>query len=161
MVKPFDIVSAPYTDLTGNIKTFNDGTIQRGLFLVLTNDMQGNVLACKVTSQYSKFINKYCYTLKKETNSFLQTDSFIQFDKWHTLNYNECKFIGSIPNSLRLELLRQFDNIVREIDNTLKDNIYIPYVSPNTNRLTYLLEKEKHTALDKAEILELYQLKRG
>ena len=75
MVKPFDIVSAPYTDLTGNIKTFNDGTIQRGLFLVLTNDMQGNVLACKVTSQYSKFINKYCYTLKKETNSFLQTDS--------------------------------------------------------------------------------------
>lgn len=164
MIKPYDIVSAPYTDLTGDIKKFKDGTTQRGLFLVLTNDMQGNVLACKITSQYSKYINKYCYTLTKETNSFLQADSFIQLDKWHTLNYNECKYIGSVPNSLRLGLLKQFDIIIRYIDDGLKNNIHTPpdrtYVSPNTSRLNYLLEKEKCTALDKSEILELYRLRR-
>lgn len=161
-MKPFDIVSAPYTDLNGETKRFATGEVQKGLFLVISNDMQGNVLACKITSQYNKFITKYCYTLTKSTHEFLQADSYVQLNKWHTLDVNKCKYIGSVLNSLRLGLLKQYDIIIRDLDIGLKDNIHMlpttpsNYVSPN--RLQILLAKERLTP---QEVLELYELKGG
>ena len=62
-LRPFMIVSAPYVDLEGNIKRFPSGDIQRALFMVARVDEDDNVLAFKITSQDSKFINEYTYIM--------------------------------------------------------------------------------------------------
>lgn len=141
-IKPFSIVSAPYTDLKGNVKTFENGTTQRGLFLVLRADDSSNVLAVKITSQYNKFINEFCYTIRQSSHPFLRSDSFVQFDKWHTLDAAECIILGQVSPTLRMALLRKFEAITYEIGNCLKDNISFSnmghsYVSPNVRRDSY------------------------
>ena len=133
-IKPFMIVSAPYTDLKGQPKTFDSGILQRGLFLVARVDSDGNVIAFKITSQKNKFINEYTYLISSRTHAFLRTDSYVQFDKWHTLALSECMIVGSVVPSLRMALLRKFDLITREIDKGLKDNMSwetLSYCSPN------------------------------
>ena len=132
-LRPFMIVSAPYVDLEGNIKTFSNGVTQRGLFLVARADDDGNVLAFKITSQYSKFINEYTYTLSVRTHPFLRADSFVQFDKWHTLMATECVILGQVAPSLRMALLRKFDSIMREVDNCLKNYMSWEAVNPTTS----------------------------
>lgn len=138
-IRPFSVVSAPYTDLKGNIKTFDSGVAQRGLFLVLRADLDGTVLAVKITSQRNRFINDYCYTMRQSSHMFLRCDSYVQFDKWHTLDGNECVVLGQASPTLRMALLRKFDLITNEISNCLKDNISVvnvgqPYISPNVER---------------------------
>lgn len=129
-VKPFMVVSAPYTDLEGKLKRFPNGDVQRGLFMVARADDEGNVLAFKITSQYSKHINDFCYVLAYKTHPFLRTDSFVQLDKWHTLDVNECDILGVISPSLRMAILRKYDAITREIDKCLKDNMSWEVISP-------------------------------
>ena len=139
---PFTVVSAPYVDLEGQIKTFADGTPQRGLFMIARVDDDGNVLAFKITSQRSKFINEYTYLINSYTHPFLKADSYVQLDKWHTLRSSECFVIGIINPSLRMALLRRFDAITREVDKCLKDNMSWHnsrprYVSPNVKEEVY------------------------
>lgn len=133
-IKPFMIVSAPYVDLKGQLKTFDNGVLQRGLFLVARVDDNDNVIAFKITSQKSKFINEYTYLISARTHQFLRTDSYVQFDKWHTLALSECMIVGSIRPSLRMALLRKYDLITREVDRCLKDAMpweSVNYHSPN------------------------------
>ena len=133
-LRPFMIVSAPYVDLEGNIKTFNNGDTQKGLFMVARVDENNNVLAFKITSQRSKFINDFTYLISFRSHPFLRTDSFVQLDKWHTLAASECSIIGAIIPSLRMAILRKFDLIMRTVDNCLKNNMSwedTRYVSPN------------------------------
>lgn len=146
-VRPFMIVSAPYVDLEGNIKRFPNGTIQRGLFMVARVDGNHNVLAFKLTSQVSKFINEYTYRISAKSHPFLKTDSFIQLDKWHTLSLSECSIVGVIKPSLRMAILRRFDSLVRDVDTCLKDNMpwdelaSREYHSPNERTYAYKYNK--------------------
>ena len=138
-IKPFSVVSAPYTDLKGQVKTFDNGVIQRGLFLVLRVDDSGTILAAKITSQYNRFINDFCYIMRQASHLFLKCDSYVQFDKWHTLDVSECIVLGQASPTLRMALLRKFEAITYEVNNCLKDNISLvdvhkPYVSPNVER---------------------------
>jgi len=133
-IRPFMIVSAPYIDLEGKPKTFDNGSLQRALFLVARVDENNNVLAFKITSQKSKFINEYTYYISSRTHQFLRADSWVQFDKWHTLALSECMIVGSIVPSLRMALLRKWDSISREVDKCLKDAMpweEVNYHSPN------------------------------
>lgn len=133
-LRPFMIVSAPYVDLEGNIKRFPSGDIQRALFMVARVDEDDNVLAFKITSQDSKFINEYTYLISKYTHPFLKAHSYVQLDKWHTLIASECKIVGDIVPSLRMAILRKYDLITREVDKCLKDNMpweETNYISPN------------------------------
>lgn len=135
-IKAFSIVSAPYVDLTGHIKTFPSGITQPGLFMVARVDDDGNVLAFKITSQRSKFINDYTYSISASSHPFLRADSYVQLDKWHTLDINSCVYIGEVKPSLRMAILRKYDLINRDIDKSLKDNmpwesLSSRYTSPN------------------------------
>ena len=139
-LRPFMIVSAPYVDLEGNIKRFPSGDTQRGLFMVARVDDDDNVLAFKITSQRSKFINEYTYFISCRTHAFLRTDSYIQLDKWHTLDAKECAIVGNITRSLRMAILRKYDLITRDVDKCLKDNMpweEVSYTSPNARAKTY------------------------
>lgn len=140
-LRAFMIVSAPYIDLEGNVKRFSNGEIQRGLFMVARVDDDGNVLAFKITSQRSKFINEYTYFISSRTHMFLKTDSYVQLDKWHTLDASECCIVGQITPSLRMAILRKYDLITREVDKCLKDNMpwedTQQYVSPNRRISSY------------------------
>lgn len=138
-LRPFMIVSAPYVDLEGDIKRFSNGDVQRGLFLIARVDANNNILAFKITSQRSKFINEYTYCIPCRTHQFLRSDSYVQFDKWHTLAASECMIVGSIVPSLRMALLRKYDLITREVDRCLKDAMpweEAHYISPNRKELT-------------------------
>ena len=151
-LKPFTIVSAPYIDLEGNVKRFNNGDIQRGLFMIARVDVYGNVLAFKITSQYNRFINEYTYSLSQSSHTFLKTDSFIQLDKWHTLFANECTILGEVMPSLRMAILRKYDAISREVDTCLKDNMSYdlvkrPYKSPNAK--DYRVASRDYISIDK------------
>ena len=133
-IKPFSIVSAPYTDLTGSVKTFASGVVQRGLFLVFREDELGNLLACKLTSQLdSKFLNEFCFVLSSKQHPFLRTDSAVQCDKIHTLFANNCTVLGQVHPGYRLAILRKLDKVLFSVDNSLKDNIKFSttYSSPN------------------------------
>lgn len=172
-LRPFMIVSSPYVDLEGNVKTFPSGDIQRALFMVARVDDNGNVLAFKITSQRSKFINEYTYLISTKSHPFLRADSYIQLDKWHTLAASECAIVGKISPSLRMAILRKYDLITREVDTCLKNHMpweEVKYTSPNIkesivedpkkSRLKYLQEKEKCCNIDRAELLELIQLEK-
>jgi hypothetical protein len=133
-LRPFMIVSAPYIDLEVNIKRYPSGIPQRGLFMVARVDCNNNVLAFKVTSQQSKFINEYTYLISVKHHPFLKADSYVQLDKWHTLSTSECAIVGNVIPSLRMAILRKYDLITRDVDKSLKDNMSwgdTIYVSPN------------------------------
>jgi hypothetical protein len=134
-VRPFMIVSAPYIDFEGKVKTFMSGDVQRALFLVLRVDNDGHVLACKITSQVSKFLNEYTYFLSKMSHDFLMTDSYIQLDKWHTLLVSECTPIGSVLPKLREGIKHKFDTLSRDVSLGLADHTLFvkptKYQSPN------------------------------
>jgi hypothetical protein len=144
-IKPFSIVSSPYIDLTGDFKKFPNGDIQRGLFMVARIDEAGNVLAFKITSQRNRFINDFTYNIPYNSHPFLRTDSFVQLDKWHTLNLNECTYIGDVKPSLRMAILRKYDLITRDIDKCFKDNmpwgiVSTNYISPNIKNNFYKIK---------------------
>ena len=141
-LKPFTVVSAPYIDLKGDLKRFPNGDIQRGLFMIARIDETGNVLAFKITSQRSRYINEFTYTISASSHTFLRADSYVQLDKWHTLDVNECTYIGEIKSSLRMAILRKYDLINREVDKCLKDNmswedLSSKYQSPNIKTYYY------------------------
>lgn len=103
----FDIVTAPYTDLDGNVKTYANGDVQKALFMVLAED-NGNVLGCKLTSQDSIYnIPDFTYTLRPETHTFLKAQSHIQLTKIHTLNVFSCTKIGEVAPFCRPHILNQ------------------------------------------------------
>ena len=133
ILKPFSIVTAPYTDLTGEVKSFFNGDIQKGLFLVLRADDNGNVLAAKITSQSSPFLNRYCHLLTQYDHSFLKADSYVQLDKLHTLANSECTVLGTVHYKVRESLINKFNSITHAITNALKDNLsFKNYSSPNS-----------------------------
>jgi hypothetical protein len=70
----------------------------------------------------------------------------VQLDKWHTLDVNECVYIGEVKPSLRMAILRKYDLIVRDVDKCLKDNmpwenLSSKYTSPNVQY--YSLNKHR------------------
>lgn len=134
-IRPFAVVTAPYTDLTGQVKTFKEGQVQRGLFLVAHVSDTNHVLAFKITSQ-NKFLGEFTYVLPQSKHPFLRADSYVQFDRWHTLNIDNCIIVGMVNPTYRIAFLRKWDLISREVDKALKDNISLvnpttSYVSPN------------------------------
>lgn len=155
-IRPFMVVSAPYTDLTGQIKTFKNGAPQRGLFLVARVDATNHVLAFKITSQNNNFINEFTYILPQSKHPFLKADSYVQFDKWHTLNTSNCVIVGSVNPSYRMAFLRKWDLISREIDKSLKDNISLVnnthYTSPNKPKVKSYKPKYHNTFRGKKNV---------
>ena len=128
---PFDIVSAPYTDTFGQAKVNpSNGKPQNGLFLVL-DVHDGNVLACKITSQRSKYtMPATSYELRQDSHPFLMATSYIQCMKMHTLDKGSCKYIGSVAEHCRNGLLAKLTNVATHVKLNLQR--YAPtYRSPN------------------------------
>lgn len=126
-IEPFMIVSSPYISLDGSIKTYKDGTIQRALFLILFTEDTGHAIACKITSQ-QEYLNEFTYIIRCSTHPFLRADSYVQFDRWHTLYTSKCAIVGRVADSVRMALLRKFDLITRSIDSNLKDHMNWNYL---------------------------------
>jgi hypothetical protein len=131
-LKPFDIVSAPYVDLEGNIKSFSNGNQQKGLFMVVAVD-NGNVIACKVTSQSTLHNSPdFTYTLLQDSHQFLRATSYIQLTKPHTLGVPSCQKIGEVALFCRAHIKSQLKLLFDTIGNILQVNIPVQkYVSPN------------------------------
>lgn len=133
-IRPFTIVSAPYTDFQGGLKRFSNGDVQRGLFMVARADVDGNILAFKLTSQVSRFLNQYTFTLSAETHPFLKTDSYIQCDKIHTLMESNCITLGEVAPFLRPALFKKitfiFNAICTDLDRHVSTRTF-NYRSPN------------------------------
>ena len=131
-LKPFDIVSAPYTDTFGQTKINPiNGKQQYGLFLVL-DVHDGNVLACKITSQRSKYTSPATsYELRQESHPFLMApSSYVQCLKMHTLDKSTCKYLGCVAEHCRCGLLAKLTNVATRVKLNLQR--YAPaYRSPN------------------------------
>lgn len=137
-LKPFDIISAPYIDLDGNVKAFTNGRKQNGLFLVLAID-KGNVIGCKITSQ-STFHNTpdFTYTLNVESHPFLKATSYIQLTKPHTLNYYACQKIGEVAAFCRPGIFKQFRLFADTLSKILSTEMPVQkYTSPNVTPRTF------------------------
>lgn len=133
VLKPFDIISAPYVSLDGSIKVFADGEPQRGLFMVLAVDYD-NITCAKITSQDNEayLANSYCLT--KAANYFLRTDSYVQFDKLHTLSVSSATYIGYADKPSRYPMYRILSGYLTGLVQNLKRFCNPPrkkYVSPN------------------------------
>jgi len=137
-LKPFDIISAPYIDLDGNVKAFTNGHKQKGLFMVIAVD-KGNVIGCKITSQSTIHSTPdFTYTLSIESHSFLKATSYIQLTKPHTLNYYACQKIGEVAAVCRQGLLKQFKLFSDTLLNILSTEVPVQkYVSPNVAPRTF------------------------
>jgi len=131
-LKTFDIITSPYIDLNGNIKTFANGNVQRALFMVIAVD-NGNVLACKVTSQDTYHNSPdFTYTLRVDSHPFLKAESFIQLTKLHTLNLASCTKVGEVAEFCRAHILSQMSLFFNTLLKITKLQVNIqPYESPN------------------------------
>ena len=133
-LKPFDIISAPYIDLDGNVKVFDNGEPQRGLFMVLAVDYD-NITCCKITSQTNDAYLTNSVLITKSANSFLRADSYIQLDKLHTLFAGSANYLGYVDKPSRSHICDVFveylnglaDSVIRFSNPPLKKQ----YVSPN------------------------------
>lgn len=135
MLEPFDIINSPYTDLNGHLKTKANGSIECGLFLVVSINRDNTVTACKITSNKNNGDHYYNMMIDQISHLFLETNSYIQCDKIHILNVACCKKLGALHMTKR----RQFIKIYKSaFSNTLKYlESYAPrYSSPNFLRHT-------------------------
>lgn len=136
ILKPFDIVSAPYVSLDGSVKTFPDGTLQRGLFMVLAVDYD-NITCVKVTSQRNEEYLGHSFLLQKAAHPFLKTDSYVQLDKLHTIFVSSANFVGSVEKSFRYEIFLILKSFLTVLADSLRRFCPPPsdgYVSPNSRR---------------------------
>ena len=131
-LKPFDVITSPYRDLTGQLKTNPDGTIQAGIFMVLFAEESGNFTCVKITSQDTKYINGFSYTLPKTLHPFLRASSHVQLDRLHTLNYSTCNKIGEIEESCRLPICKRYEAYMHLIRVELYKYLPRKYISPNS-----------------------------
>lgn len=130
MIKPFDIVSAEYVDLSGKVKTFNSGDHQRGLFMVLFVD-GNNIVCCKLTSHGSKYTNN-CFLLMYKSHPFLHADSYVQIDKLQTFFADNLIKIGSVSFNCRPHLVKLITRLFGCIRVQLDDCLFnVGYHSPN------------------------------
>ena len=130
-IKPFDIVVTPYRDLEGKLKTNPDGSIQAGMFMVLYIDSVGMLTCAKITSQYSKYINGFCYNVSQDNHIFLKADSYIQLDKLHTLSISTCKKLGELHPSCRVNVCKKYEAYMHLIRMDLYKHLPPKYESPN------------------------------
>lgn len=131
-LKPFDIVSSYYVDLNGDVKSYDNGKPQRALFLVIAVD-SGNVIACKITSQQCFHSSvDFVYTLRQESHPFLQTDSYLQISKPHTLSTYSCTKVGEVAQFCRPFILKQLKSLFDTLTRVVSVECPIStYTSPN------------------------------
>jgi hypothetical protein len=133
ILKPFDIVSAPYVSLDGSLKTFKDGDLQKGLFMVIAVDYD-NVTCAKITSQNNEVYLNQSVSISKAEAPFLRTDSFVQLNKLHTLSVKSCTYLGYIGKSSRLSIYEVASGYFATLSSNLKRfcSSYVKrYKSPN------------------------------
>ena len=132
-LKPFDIISAPYVSLNGNIKVFDNGDVQRGLFMVLAVDY-GNITCAKITSQDNEAYLSHSVLLSKAANHFLRTDSYVQLDKLHTLSVSSANYIGYADKPSRYAIYKILSGYLTSLAQNVRRFCDPPrkrYVSPN------------------------------
>lgn len=132
-LKPFDIISAPYIDLGGNVKVFDNGEPQRGLFMVLAVDYD-NITCVKITSQYNEAYLTHSVMLSKAANFFLKTDSYVQLDKLHTLSVSSATYVGYADKPSRYMIYKILSGYLTSLAENVKRFCDPPkrrYVSPN------------------------------
>lgn len=126
----YDVVTAPYHNTVGAIKTNpNTNDIQYGLFMV-ADVSYGNALCFKITSN-SDYNNIACVTIKPSNHLFLRTTSYIQTNRIHTLDPRVCKKLGSISFDVRPLVLKTVTPTLTRIVEQLQNNCGQTYVSPN------------------------------
>lgn len=132
ILKPFDIISSPYTSLDGSVKVFDNGDIQKGLFMVLAVDYD-NITCAKITSQNNVEHLGHSVALTKSANFFLKTDSYVQLDKLHTLSAKHSDYIGYADKPSRYAIYKVLSGYLIGLANNVKrfcDPVR-KYVSPN------------------------------
>lgn len=117
----FDVVKGMYPSL--------DGTPSLGLFVVIYTEEKDsdihynkNIVGLKLTSK-PLFLDKYSYALPQYRNKFLDKDSWVQCNKPHVLDIDECTVIGQIDLGTRMALYRRFKEFLIESDNQMLDFI--------------------------------------
>ena len=133
VLKPFDIISAPYVSLDGSIKAFDNGEPQRGLFMVLAVDYD-NITCVKITSQDNNAYLAHSVCLTKAANYFLRTDSYVQLDKLHTLSVSSASYIGYADKPSRYPIYKILSGYLTGLAQNVKRFCDPPrrkYVSPN------------------------------
>ncbi len=137
VLKPFDVISAPYVSLDGSIKEYADGVPQRALFMVLAVDYD-NVTAVKITSQNNKEYLNHSYMITKSSNFFLKTDSYIQLDKFHTLSVECASYLGYVDKPSRYSIYKILDGYLTNLSSNVKRFVdpirRNSYVSPNRRK---------------------------
>ena len=132
-LKPFDVIASKYVDLNGELKTYYNGKPQKALFLVIAVD-NGNVICCKITSQDTVYNHPdFTYTLRKESHSFLQIDSFIQLTKIQTLYVSSCTKVGEVCMFCRPAILNKFTSLFKTLLNIVSLHVPLSYISPNVS----------------------------
>ncbi len=131
-VEPFSIVTVPYRDLRGSPKTNPDGSLQFGLFMVVSIYSDETVLACKITSN-EKYVDSFSIELDLEEHNFLKTPSFLLLSKPQCFSLSSCRVLGSVNPSLRRLVSSRFNSLVRLWTSSLYSNSPA-YVSPNKRR---------------------------
>ena len=132
-LKPFDIISAPYVSLDGNIKTYKNGRPQHALFMVLAVDYD-NITCAKITSQNNEAYLAHSVMLSKAANYFLQTDSYVQLDKIHTLSVESASYVGYADVPSRYPIYQVLSGFFASVSQNLKRFCEPPrkkYTSPN------------------------------
>lgn len=133
VLMPFDIISAPYVSLDGNVKAFDNGEPQRGLFMVLAVDYN-NITCAKITSQDNEAYLAHSYCLTKAANYFLRTDSYVQLDKLHTLSVSSATYVGYADKPSRYYIYKILSGYLTSLAQSVKRFANPPkkqYVSPN------------------------------
>ena len=125
-IKPWDIVTSPYTDIRGTRKI--------GLFLVVymeeedPNDFNNrNLTGLKLTSK-DLYANVYRTLVTTKDVPKLTNNSYIYANKLSTLLVSHCKFISKLPTHLCEEVISKL-------------NIYLTQVQSQTS--SKLIEKLK------------------
>ena len=136
-LQPFDIISAPYVSLDGSVKVFENGDVQKGLFMVVAVDYD-NVTCCKITSQNNEAYLNQSVPLLKSANHFLRADSFVQLNKLHTLSVSSCTRLGYVDKPSRYSIFKIMSGYLTSLAANLKRFCNPPrkkYVSPNRKAL--------------------------
>ena len=131
-LKPFDIVTSPYVSINGTTKRFENGDVQKGLFLVLAVDYFG-ITCAKITSQSNSLYLTHSVILYKYTNPFLRTDSYVQLDKLHTLSAETATYVGFVDKAARLTICNTLEGYFSSVTQNLR-RFCVPhngYISPN------------------------------
>ena len=103
LIQPFDIVTTPYRDFNGCIKTNPDLTVQYGLFMVLSVYKDNTVVACKITSN-PRYADSFSVFLPKDLHPNLKTDSYLQISKPQCFFLSNLRYLCSVHASIRREV---------------------------------------------------------